>query len=308
MSPPVEIQQRDNGGILSTDLTYPEAEAEVVDERPKVGFQTEADDIGTQMHNNLVPSARFKKAWSKDIQIGAQSNVIVACYLERISKDGFKYRSLPDLKAGDYDRMMTTIPEPWVEHKAYPLSSYTKHKHPVNPTGLDEDDLLSHKVPAEALTKSDALAKQQLQVRAQLVKLHLPAAELARWLHRKTEPLESPAALKAWSLDGYDVVRGDEQPHTGPETERFEGCVHSYVSYLHELLWSLSDRNTLTAHTACVLDYDLQMQRVHAVAPQSSALAQALRSAGRLPPRSRRTRTYRRGTDESRNRPLPHCR
>jgi hypothetical protein len=53
-------------------------------------------------------------------------------------------RSLIDLKAGDFERMMTTIPEPWVEHKAYTLSSYTKHKHPVNPTGLDEDDLLSH--------------------------------------------------------------------------------------------------------------------------------------------------------------------
>jgi hypothetical protein len=171
--------------------------------------------------------------------------------------------------------MMTTIPEPWVEHKAYPLSSYTKHKYPVNPTGLDKDDLLSHEVPTEALKKSDALAKQQLQVRAQLVKLHLPAAELARWLHRKTEPLESPAALKAWILDGYDVVRGDEQPHTGPETERFEGCVHSYVSYLHELLWSLSDRTALGAHTSMVHDYDLQMQRVQAVAPQTIALAQA---------------------------------
>jgi hypothetical protein len=60
-------------------------------------------------------------------------------------------------------------------------------------------------VPAEALKKSDALAKQQLQVRAQLAKLHLPAAELARWLHRKTEPLDSPAALKAWILDEFDV-------------------------------------------------------------------------------------------------------
>jgi hypothetical protein len=203
MSPPVEIQQRDNGGILSSDLAYPEDEAEVVEEKPKVGFSTEADDLGTQMLNNLVPSARFKTAWSKDIQLGSHSNVIVACYLERISKDGFKYRSLSDLKAGDFERMMTIIPEPWVEHKAYPLSSYTKHKHPVNPTGLDEDDLLSHKVPAEALKKSDALAKQQLQVRAQLAKLHLPVAELARWLHRKTEPLDSPAALKAWILDEY---------------------------------------------------------------------------------------------------------
>jgi hypothetical protein len=100
MSPPVEIQQRDNGGSLSSDLAYPEDEAEVVEAKPKVGFSTEADDTGTQMHNNLVPSARFKKAWSKDIQIVAQSNVILACYLERISKDGFKYRSLSDRLEG----------------------------------------------------------------------------------------------------------------------------------------------------------------------------------------------------------------
>jgi hypothetical protein len=45
MSPPVEIQKHDNGCILSLDLAYPEDEAEEVEERPKVGFQTEADDI-----------------------------------------------------------------------------------------------------------------------------------------------------------------------------------------------------------------------------------------------------------------------
>ena len=65
------------------------------------------------------------------------------------------------------------------------------------------------------------------------------------------------------------------QPRAGTETERFEDCVHGYVHYLHELLWTLSDRCTLTAHTAFVHDYDLQMQRVLAVAPQSAALAQA---------------------------------
>ena len=67
MSPPVEIQQCGNGGILSSDLAYPESEAEVVDEKPKVGFSTDADVLGTQMHNNLTPSSRFKSAWAKDV-------------------------------------------------------------------------------------------------------------------------------------------------------------------------------------------------------------------------------------------------
>jgi hypothetical protein len=40
-------------------------------------------------------------------------------------------------------------------------------------------------------------------------------------------------------------------------------------------MWTLSDRTTLVAHPAMVHDYDLQMQRVQAVAPQTTALAQA---------------------------------
>jgi hypothetical protein len=161
MSPPVEIQKRDNGGILSTDLAYPEDEAEEVEEKPKCGFQTEADDIGTQTLNNLTPSGRFKTAYAKEIKLGEQSNRILSCYLERVTKDGFKYRALADVKARDHEkRLMTGIPEPWVEGKAFTLSGFTKHKHPANPTGLDEDAMLSHKVPAEAQKISDALSKR----------------------------------------------------------------------------------------------------------------------------------------------------
>jgi hypothetical protein len=43
--------------------------------------------------------------------------------------------------------------------------------------------------------------------------------------------------------------------------------------YLHEELLTLSERLILAAHTSLVQDYDLQMQRVQAVAPQSKALA-----------------------------------
>jgi hypothetical protein len=52
----------DNGGICTSPLSYPEDDAEVVVEKPKTGFQTDNDDIGTQTVNNLVPPDRFKKA------------------------------------------------------------------------------------------------------------------------------------------------------------------------------------------------------------------------------------------------------
>jgi hypothetical protein len=145
----------------------------------------------------------------------------LSCYLERVTKDGFKYRALADVKAGDHKKLVHGIPKPWVEDKAFTLSGYTKHKHPANPTGLDEDEMLAHKVPADAQKKSDALAKQQLQVRAQLVKLQLPAAEIARSLYDMTNPQDSPTALKAWITDTFYEGPEDDQPDACPDAERY---------------------------------------------------------------------------------------
>jgi hypothetical protein len=65
----------------------------------------------------------------------------------------------------------------------------------VNPTGLDEEERAAHKVPLEAQKLSDTLAKEQGNVRARLVKLQLPAAELAKHLHTITDPFDNPKCL-----------------------------------------------------------------------------------------------------------------
>jgi hypothetical protein len=122
--------------------------------------------------------------------------------------------------------------------KAYDLTKYTKHKHPVAPTGLDEDELLSYKIPAEAQKTSDDLAKEQLKVRARLVKLHLPANECAMKLFEHTTPHDTPTELKDWITTTYPSPECEEgASDTRPEAERFEGSVHEYISELHEVLY-----------------------------------------------------------------------
>jgi hypothetical protein len=118
------------------------------------------------------------------MMLGPHANKILACYVEKVAKDGFKLRPHADLKAGDHDRLLTAIPEPFVLGKAYGLSKFTKHKHPAPPTGLDEDEMLSHKIPAEALN-----------VHAQLVQL--PATECSKRLFDHTTPHETPTELQA---------------------------------------------------------------------------------------------------------------
>ena len=51
-----------------------------------------------------------------------------------MTKSEFHFKALPDLKKGDFEKLMTAIPEPWVRDKHYSIQGYTKFKHPANPT------------------------------------------------------------------------------------------------------------------------------------------------------------------------------
>jgi hypothetical protein len=68
------------------------------------------------------------------------------------------------------------------------LGSRQEFKHPANPTGLDEDDKESHKVPHEAQKISgDNLAKGQ-GTKSGPRSLQLPAAETVKRLFDRTDP------------------------------------------------------------------------------------------------------------------------
>jgi hypothetical protein len=129
-----------------------------------------------------------------------------------MTKSEFSFKSLADVKEGDFEKLMPTIPEPWVKDKRFSLQGYTKFKHPANPTGLDEDGMDSHKILFDAQKASDNLAKEQGKVRAQLVKLQLPAAETAKKLFDRTDPQETPACLRALLTDKYGQVQEGGTP------------------------------------------------------------------------------------------------
>jgi hypothetical protein len=62
----------------------------------------------------------------------------------------FKFKSLPDVKIEDYKKTLDALPEPWVKDKRFSIHGYATHKHTVNPTGLDEEELAAHTSPLEA--------------------------------------------------------------------------------------------------------------------------------------------------------------
>jgi len=189
-------------------------------------------------------------------------------YVDVLTPSEFTFKTVPDIKFGDYRQILDVIPEPWVADKRFSMHGYVTHKHAVNPTGLDEEERAAHKIPQEAQKLSDTLAKEQGEVRTRLVKLQLPAAELAKHLHTITYPFDNPKCL-ANSLRQQGAQEETEGTDARSELEQFEAVVHEAFSRLNEQLRVLSDRLTLASHLSFLQDYDLQMQRAAAVAPQN---------------------------------------
>jgi hypothetical protein len=143
-----------------------------------------------------VPSARYNKKFAKEVQLRPHTAKMLSQYVDVLTPSKFRFKTLHDVKIFmDHEKILAAIPEPWVDAKGYSVHSYATHKHPVNPTGLDEEALATYKIPEEAQKLSDTLAKEQGSIHACLVKLQLPAAELAKYLHSCTEPLDNPKCL-----------------------------------------------------------------------------------------------------------------
>jgi hypothetical protein len=161
-----------------------------------------------------------------------------------------------------------------VKDRLFPVQGFAKFKYPVKPAGMDKDALLTYKIPSDDLKASDNyLAKsRQLKVRGHLLKLQLPAAEVAKKLYLRTNPHESPAALKAELMARFGTEEGAD---TRSAAEQYESCLLDYVSHLNVLLAQLTDRLTLGAHALLLHDYDLQTQRTTLVSTQTKALMQA---------------------------------
>jgi len=234
----------------------------------QLGFETQARAPVTRTLDNLAPANRYKQSFAKEAQLGHHSAKMFSCYVDALTPNEFTFKTLSDVKIEDYKKTVDALPEPWVYEKRFSVHGYATHKHPVNPTGLDEEELAAHKIPLEAQKLSDSLAKEQGNVRARQVKVLLPAAELAKGLHDASDPLDNPKCLANQLRQMYAQEETEEEDPRS-ELEQFEAVVHETFINLNESLRVLSDRLTLASHLSFLQDYDLQMQRAAAVAPQN---------------------------------------
>jgi hypothetical protein len=120
-----------------------------------LGFATQARAPVTQSLDNLTSAIRYKQSFAKEVQLGQHTAKMFSCYVDALTPSEFTFKSLPDVKIEDFKKTFDALPEPWVLDKRFSIHGYATHKHPVNPTGLDEEELAAHKTPLEAQKLSD---------------------------------------------------------------------------------------------------------------------------------------------------------
>jgi hypothetical protein len=126
-----------------------EDEEEPQDEQLR--FETSARAPGTQS-DNLVPANKYKKMLAKEVQLGPHTAKMFSKYVDALTASEFTFKSLPDVKIQDFEKTLAALQEPWVKDKRFSIHGNATHKHPVNPTGLDEEALASHTITPTAFT------------------------------------------------------------------------------------------------------------------------------------------------------------
>ena len=120
-APPVSLNPAvqtvwDNGGSNTSRLTY---ELDEVDETEyqegQLGFETQARAPVTRTLDNLMPSNRYKKKFAEEVQLGAHTAKMASGYVDVMTPTEFTFKTVPDIKFGDYKQVLDAIPEPWVQ-------------------------------------------------------------------------------------------------------------------------------------------------------------------------------------------------
>jgi hypothetical protein len=159
-----------------------------------------------------------------------------------------------------------------VEGGRYSLKGLGKSQ-PATPLGPKDT---THEPSKAAKATSDALEKRQKICREQLIKLLLPAAESAHRVACLLPVHDNPQSLVASLFQAFGPEADDQDFEELPPEQQLAAVVFQAFSAIGDAARIASDRACLTAHDACLMDYDLQLQRVAAVSPQS---AQTLESA-----------------------------
>jgi hypothetical protein len=87
-------------------------EDEVESQDEQLAFETQARAPVTQYLDNLVPSARYKTMFAKEVQLGPHAAKMFSCHVDALTPSEFTFKSLPDVKIKDHKKTLNALPEP----------------------------------------------------------------------------------------------------------------------------------------------------------------------------------------------------
>ena len=243
-----------NGGMLKGALSFPRVGQELSDEQ--------GDD-------NLVPNPNDKALSASQGVVGKQAASCLAMYWQELSAERAVFRSdVSDIRKGDHAWLRTRIPDANVEGARFSLKGMYKSQPaaPLVPKGT------IYEPSKAAKATSDALEKRQKICREQLIKLLLPAAETARRVADLLPIHDSPQSLVNSLFEAFGPGEDDQDFRALAPELQLAAVTFQAFSAIGDAARISSDRACLAVHDSCMEDYDLQLQRVYAVSPQSNAV------------------------------------
>ena len=261
-----------NGGMLKVALSFPREGQELSDEQGDdfaVGFATDSEVMGSPALDNLIPNSKDKALFASQGIVGKQAASCLAMYWQELSADRAVLRSdVSDIRKGDHALLRKRLPDAAVEGGRFCLKGMYKNlpAAPLVPKGTTHEPSKADKAT------SDALEKRQKICREQLIKLLLPAAETARRVADLLPIHDSPQSLVNSLFEAFGPGEDDQDFRALAPEQQLAAVTFQAFSAIGDAARISSDRACLAVHDSCMEDYDLQLQRVYAVSPQSNAV------------------------------------
>jgi hypothetical protein len=201
--------------------------------------------------------------------LGKQTASCLAKYWQKLTAEMASFRSdVKDIRKGGHALLRKRLPEPIVEGGRYSLKGMGKSlpATPLVPKGTTHEPSKADKATPDAQEKRQKICLEQLN------KLLLPAAEPARRVADRRPVHDNPPSLAASLVQAFGPEADDQDfAALGPE-QQLAAVVFQAFSAIGNAARIALDRACLAVHDFCLEDYDLQLQRVYAVSPQSNQL------------------------------------
>jgi hypothetical protein len=201
--------------------------------------------------------------------VGKQAASCLAKYWQELTTERASFRSdVKDIRKGDHALLRKRLPDAIVEGGRYSLKGMSKSlpATPLVPKGTTHEPSKADKATSHALEKRQKICREPLN------KLLLPAAETALRVADLLLVNDNPQSLVASLLQAFGPEADDQDFEALAPEQQLAAVVFQAFAAIGDAARIASYRACLVVHDACLEDYDLQLQRVYAVSPQSNQL------------------------------------